>query len=178
MRMVRRTVVFLAAALIMKVAIAQSQAPHVCGSGPGPNEVMAGMQPGGNGIAPTPLCYWKSESTESVAAPQWRTTWGAIVVDMNEPSVGIGTALGMRSERRAKKVALADCEAKGGKGCEVLLAYHNQCAVLIAGIEYTGAHGAPTTDEAARTGLQTCQQTGVQSCQVYWSGCSLPERVR
>jgi hypothetical protein len=33
---------------------------HVCGSGPGPNEVQVGEMPGGNGVAAAPLCVWNN----------------------------------------------------------------------------------------------------------------------
>lgn len=157
---------------------AQTQAPHVCGGGPGPNEVMAAVHPGGNGVGPTPLCYWKSESQQQPAGPQWETRWGAIVVDAAEPSAGIGAASGKTSKRRAEKAALADCKARGGRNCEVSLSYYNQCAVLIAGVNYNKAHGAATEEQAAETGMRECGQKGVQSCQVYWSDCSHAEQVQ
>ncbi|WP_392389941.1 DUF4189 domain-containing protein [Acinetobacter courvalinii] len=39
----------------------------------------------------------------------------------------------MRSKRQAEKAALTECRAKGGKKCEVDLAYYNQCAVMVTG---------------------------------------------
>jgi hypothetical protein len=68
--------------LLASGGVAAQQAPHACGAGPGPNEIMAGVQPGGNGVAPTPLCYWKSGAGAQQAAPQptgyWKTTWGRL----------------------------------------------------------------------------------------------------
>ena len=37
----------------------QQQPPHVCGSGPGPDEVPRGQTPAGNGVGAEPLCDWK-----------------------------------------------------------------------------------------------------------------------
>lgn len=107
----------LVALALAGTASAQSQAPHVCGAGPGPNEVMAGMAPGGNGVAPTPLCYWKAQkglSEQQAPRPTgyWEKTWGAIAPS---PKGGVlGVAVGAHSKQEAERLALADCRAKGG----------------------------------------------------------------
>lgn len=69
--------------LLLSRGVSSQQAPHVCGAGPGPDEVMAGVQPAGPGVAPTPLCYWKSGAVQGSAAPQarWEDRWGAIADD-------------------------------------------------------------------------------------------------
>jgi hypothetical protein len=102
--------------LVCTGSVAAQGAPHVCGAGPGPNEVQAGVQPGGNGMAPTPLCYWKSQPQQQQQPPQptgyWEKTWGAIAPS---PVGGVlGTALGASSKEEAERLALEDCKAKGG----------------------------------------------------------------
>ena len=84
----------------------------------------------------------------------------------------------MTSKRQAEKAALRDCRAKGGAGCEVSLSYHNQCAVVVAGIGYSVSQGAASVDEASAQGLKTCNDAGVASCTVYYSACSLPEQIQ
>lgn len=160
-----------------------AQATHVCGGGAGPDEILAGVQPGGNGIAPTPLCYWKSGSQQQPAGPQWETRWGAIAIDKGPTNAGLGAATGMASKRRAEKAAIADCKAKGGADCKVSLAYHNQCAVVVAGYYaptrgYSIAQGAATPQEAARIGLRECNKDGVSGCTLYYSDCSYAEQVQ
>ena len=157
-------------------AAAQSQAPHVCGAGPGPNEVMAGMNPGGNGLAPTPLCYWKSQQQPQQQQPPqptgyWEKTWGAIAPS---PKGGVlGTALGASSKEEAERLALADCKAKGGGACEVDLAYHNQCAVMVLGDKVFNTAHAASIEEASNLGLQQCEvESG--NCKVYYSACTEP----
>ena len=159
-------------------AAAQSQAPHVCGAGPGPNEVMAGMNPGGNGLAPTPLCYWKSQQQPQQQQPPqptgyWEKTWGAIA---GNPTTGIlGSALGASSEAEAARRAISDCESKGGgTGCRVEIAYHNQCAVLVADDEASVFARAASIEEASRIGLSKCQADGGRSCRVFYSACTEP----
>ena len=76
--------------LVATGSVSAQQSPHVCGAGPGPNETMAGVQPAGPGVAPTPLCYWKSGAGGKQATPQptgyWEKTWGAIA---GNPTTGV-----------------------------------------------------------------------------------------
>lgn len=172
-----RALLILVLASIANNAAAQSQAPHVCGAGPGPNEVMAGMAPGGSGVAPTPLCYWKSQSQQSSqqSTPQpagyWKKTWGAIAPS---PQGGVlGTAVGASSKEEAERLALADCKAKGGGACEIDIAYHNQCAVMILGDKFISTFSNATIEEASERGLAHCRDTDT-NCRVYYSACTEP----
>lgn len=58
---------------------AGAQASHACPGGPGSNEVMVGEMPGGNGVAPVPLCDDAAEPTQSPQSPpasqQPRSGW-------------------------------------------------------------------------------------------------------
>lgn len=158
-------------------AAAQSQAPHVCGAGPGPNEVMAGVQPGGNGVAPTPLCYWKSQpqQPQQQLPPQpsgyWEKTWGAIAPS---PVGGVlGTATGASSKEEAERLALEDCKAKGGGACKVDLVYHNQCAAMVLGKMVFNLSSAASVEEAAESGIRRCQKEDTD-CRIYYSACTEP----
>lgn len=160
--------------LLVSGALAQGQAPHVCGAGPGPNEVQAGVQPAGPGMAPTPLCYWKNQQRPQ-QPPQpsgwWETTWGAIAPS---PVGGVlGVALGASSKEEAERLALEDCSVKGGGACEIALSYHNQCAALIVGEKtYSTAH-APSESEAKSIGIAICEKNN-KECGVYYSACTEP----
>lgn len=158
-------------------AAAQTQAPHVCGAGPGPNEVMAGMHQGGNGVAPTPLCYWKSQPQQQPPQqpPQptgyWEKTWGAIAPS---PKGGVlGTALGASSKEEAERLALEDCKAKGGGACEVQIAYRNQCGVMAIGEKKLYTASAATIEEAKAYGIELCSAEDT-NCRVYYSACTEP----
>lgn len=151
--------------------------PHVCGGGPGPNEVQAGVQPGGNGMAPTPLCYWKQDHKAQQASdpPEptgwWEKTWGAIAPS---PKGGVlGTALGASNREEAEQLALADCKAKGGVECEIELSYHNQCAVMTVGDKFLGSAHAASIERASEIGIAGCQRNDT-NCRVYYSACTEP----
>lgn len=151
-------------------------APHVCGGGPGPNEVQAGVQPGGNGMAPTPLCYWKQDqqAQQPSAPPQptgyWEKTWGAIAT--SETGGALGTAIGFSDKEQAEQIAMQDCKAKGGGGCKIGLSYHNQCAVMLVGNDVTLSRAA-SIEEAKADGMQACEARG-DNCRVYYSACTEP----
>lgn len=149
------------------------QAPHVCGAGPGPDEVMAGVQSGGNGMAPTPLCYWKSQPRQPQQAPRptgyWEKTWGAIAT--SETGDALGTAVGLPDRAQAERIAMQDCKAKGGGGCRVDLTYHNQCAVMVVGNRQLGLSRAASIDEATQDAIGVCNAKG-DSCRVYYSACT------
>ncbi len=156
-----------------------AQTPHVCGAGPGPNEVMAGMQPGGNGIAPTPLCYWKQQSQQGGSQPPprptgyWVKTWGAIAT--SETGGALGTVVGVDSQKEAEKIAMQECIAKGGGGCKVGISYHNQCAIMLVGKGVALAR-AESIDIAKAEGLKECKAKG-DNCRVYYSACTEPRFV-
>jgi hypothetical protein len=54
----------------------------------------------------------------------------------------------MKSKRKAEAAALAACRSKGGKNCEVDLAYFNQCAVMLVGEKTYIVQGAASVEEA------------------------------
>lgn len=165
-------------ALVGGAKVQAQGAPHVCGAGPGPNEVQAGVQPGGNGMAPTPLCYWKSQSQQqqtqqspSQPTGYWKKTWGAIAPS----SVGgvLGTALGAGSKEEAERLALEDCKAKGGAACKVEMAYHNQCGAMIVGKEWIYSASAASVEEAEEEGIRFCSESDTD-CRAYYSACTEP----
>lgn len=146
----------------------------------------AGIPSGNN-----PLCippdnpnspYYQPGSGASTApsapAVRWADRWGAIAVDNARDSAGIGVAVEMASQRKAKAAAMNDCRSKGGTQCEVVLAYYNQCGVLVAGSAGYTSMRAATAERAADLGLKQCVSDGLENCKVYYSGCSYPARVR
>ena len=133
----------------------------------------------GNGqtcVADYNLPYWKNQSTATPAqmSPRWQTTWGAFATDAS--SAVLGASVGMANKRKAEKSALARCREKGGKNCEVDVAFYNQCAVLVTGDSVYNTSRAATIDEASRLGIAECEREDV-NCRVYYSDCSLPVRI-
>ncbi|USA54373.1 DUF4189 domain-containing protein [Acinetobacter sp. C32I] len=159
---------------------AYAQAPHVCGGGPGPNEVMAGMNPGGHGVGPTPLCYWKQQSQHGgsqQSAPQptgyWVKTWGAMAADGKKGI--LGTFTGANSKQQAESKALNECQSKGGS-CQVF-SYFNQCAALVSGDNHYVIQGAENIDVASKVGMTDCQKKD-KGCRVHYSACTEPYFVK
>lgn len=171
---VRSLVAVLALGMSVPNAFAQ-QAPHACGAGPGPNEIIAGVQPAGPGIAPTPLCYWKSGAAqESAPSARWAERWGAIATDA--PNGKLGAAVDMSSRRKAERAALESCRKNGGTNCVLERAYANQCTVLVTGDRLYNSSISPTIEAATQHALSVCRRGDV-NCRSIYSGCSLPVQI-
>jgi hypothetical protein len=109
------------------------------------------------------------------AEPKWADRWGAIAADPKNAKLGV--AVNMESEIEAKQAALQDCQKVGGSGCSVEIAYYNQCAVLVTGDSRFNTSRGPTIEAATKYAMDVCNG-GDENCRVYYSGCSLPERIQ
>jgi hypothetical protein len=166
-------------ALVFFVSSPIKAQTHACGGAPAGSEVQVGEAPGGNGVAPTPLCDWvtSNQSPRSQPPPaRWSDQWGAIVTDNSKGLLGVSTNVASRSQ--AEQLALADCRAKGGNECRVDAAYTNQCAAMIVGDKHHGSASAATIDQAISLGIKACSDGGDTNCHVYYTGCSLPQRIQ
>ena len=105
----------------------------------------------------------------------WEDRWGAIAVDDLRAVVGVSTDAA--SEQMAKEGARLDCTRRGGRDCGVKISYYNQCAVLIAADVGYNTASAATIEVAKKGAVSDCRRYGRKNCRVYYSGCSLPERV-
>ncbi|WP_082578354.1 DUF4189 domain-containing protein [Lysobacter sp. Root690] len=160
-------VVFLAT--IGSVAVAQS-----C-----PNGIPSAGNPGCIPPSQSNSPYYQSGSSASAApAARWADRWGAIALDDRDNGIGLGVAQMAGSERKAKRTALDDCRAKGGLSCKVILAYYNQCGVVVAGDSGLNSTSAASVDEAAKRGFEKCEGDGFKGCKVYYSNCSYPVWIR
>jgi len=133
---------------------------------------------GWQGCAPVP-------GTGASAPPRsehqdiWMDRWGAIVVDTSpRGSIGFTSATDMKNKAQAEKAALKSCRKKGGAKCEVVIAYYNQCAVLIWGDRTISTSGAPSEAQAKQRGIDKCTRADDTNCELVYSGCSLPQHVR
>lgn len=115
--------------------------------------------------------------TAQPVAPRmiWADRWGAIAFDSTNG--GVGTSSGMESKYKAEKAAMAQCRAKGGGGCWIELAYHNQCAVISWGNGYATTASAATIEEASARAVHTCSQK-TDDCKVSYADCSMAERIQ
>ena len=124
------------------------------------------------------ICYPIPDTEDS--SPQqstvhWQTRWGAIATDNLNGK--LGASVGAKSKRIATKAAVAQCRSNGGTKCIVDIAYYNQCAVMILGEKKYNTASAATLEQARDIGMKACSLSN-QNCRVYYSDCSLAERVR
>ncbi|QGW82683.1 DUF4189 domain-containing protein [Variovorax paradoxus] len=124
------------------------------------------------GCAPLP----GAQQAPKPPAERWERRWGAIATD--GPQGALGVATDKQSKREASRVAMQDCQSKGGVNCKIDIAYDNQCAVVVVGDGGYNVPNAPTADEAVEMGMKTCRSAGRTNCHVYYSACSLPARIR
>lgn len=119
-----------------------------------------------------------SGASGSQSTVAYKDRWGAISIDSTVSKGGIGTVTGLASKRKAEKAALSQCRSSGGgDGCQVLLTYYNQCGVIAWGDNYLKTMGAATVESASKLALEDCSKN-TSGCQIYYSGCSYPERVQ
>ena len=106
----------------------------------------------------------------------WADHWGAIAT--YEPNGSLGTATNMPSQRSAEQTALADCESKHGSTCKIQLSYRNQCAAMVVSAKGYNVTPAATMDLAVTKGMAICTNSGAPNCHVYYTACSLPQRIQ
>lgn len=120
-------------------------------------------------------CTTMNAGGNQPVAPVWADRWGAIAFDGSNGTVGV--AADTLSMKKAQKVAIQDCQKRGGRGCSIKTTYHNQCAVVVTGDGDANFLNAPTIEQATKTGMDSCRARNDTNCRVYYSGCSMPVRV-
>ncbi len=101
----------------------------------------------------------------------WKETWGAIAA--NGAKGFLGTAVGASSEKEAKHLALLECNQQGA-GCQVEMAYYNQCAALVTGDKWFTTARAKSIERASELGIAQCEKAKDSNCHVYYSACTDP----
>lgn len=106
---------------------------------------------------------------------KWSSRWGAIAADFDAGGVGVSSDKGSRQE--AEAAAITDCQARGGRSCKIETWYSNGCAAMVVGNNIHSTNSASTESEAIRLGFTTCKKAE-PNCHVFYSGCSLPQRIQ
>ncbi|WP_091793258.1 DUF4189 domain-containing protein [Lysobacter sp. yr284] len=119
-------------------------------------------------------------SGSSESAVKWERRWGAFALDQPTGKIGVATAMG--SKPKAEKEALRDCQARGGSGCKVMLAFTNQCGAIASGKDVNGgfeisAAGGVNAAAAKSSALERCGQKA-GACEIFLSECSYAEQVQ
>lgn len=105
---------------------------------------------------------------------RWKNNWGAIAADTATASLGATTTA--PSENEAKLAAVADCKAKGGSTCEVLITVRNACMAMVVGASRLHVKGGSTKTDAEGKSMTSCNDQD-KNCTLYYSACSAPEKV-
>jgi hypothetical protein len=119
--------------------------------------------------------YQGAASAPAQPEAVWADRWGAIALD---PHSGIaGLTEHKPSKSWATSDALSECAARGGIKCEIVLAYHNQCAAVAQRTDGgpIQAAGSPELDDAKARALEACG--GSSQCKIMYSSCSFAERA-
>jgi len=134
-------------------------------------------QSGPQGCAPIPGYNQQQgqQQTPQPPQPQWEDHWGAIATDI--PNKSVGTATNLTSQSQATQAAIVDCQSKGGSACKVEIVYRNGCAALAAGDTGHNAKAGATVDAASEAAMKICRAADTH-CEVYYSACSLPQRIQ
>lgn len=138
-----------------------------------------GMQPNGPICIPIPG-YSGSASipTQGKSEPQWESRWGAFAIGTSDYAGGVlGVASQSLSEQHAREKALVDCAQKGGKSCQLTLAFHDQCGAVAWGDQRVTAYGAATIDEASSLAMKRCAEIA-ENCSIYYVDCSYPAKIQ
>lgn len=109
---------------------------------------------------------------------RWESRWGAFAVGSTNHSGGVlGVAAHRVTEQQARDAALGDCAEKGGKECQLTLAFHDQCGAVAWGDQRVTAYGAATTEVASTLAMKRCAEIA-DNCSIYYADCSYPARIR
>ncbi|WP_460734444.1 DUF4189 domain-containing protein [Lysobacter tyrosinilyticus] len=111
---------------------------------------------------------------QSAPQPHSEARWGAIATDSINGTAGYAT--NQASKGAAESSALTDCGRGTGSACKVIIAYENQCAVLVVSSNSHLVQSGSTAAEATVKAMNECKSAGVE-CSVYYSACSFPQRV-
>jgi len=108
--------------------------------------------------------------------PRWKDQWGAIATDFAHSSAG--ASVNQASREAAEQAAIANCQSNGGSTCKVELWYTNQCAAMAVSDTGHNAKAGATSDAASQAAMKVCSEAGDTNCRVYYSACSLPQRIQ
>ena len=132
--------------------------------------------PGVMGCAPIP--GGGSEGYENPPpdpGPRWKTQWVSIAFGKN----GLGASTNMPSKRQAEKAALAQCREMGGTGCHINLTTYNQCVAVAGGGHTAPSAGAGDQETVESIVMDDCRKDKENTnCEIYYSACSYPVRIR
>ncbi|MGY0505909.1 DUF4189 domain-containing protein [Luteimonas sp. e5] len=102
----------------------------------------------------------------------WENRFGAIAADYENSRSGVSE--NQRSKRAAERLALSQC---GTRGCRVISSIRNSCHAVAYGPGGVGHASYENQETAERFAIEQCNKVG-RNCEVQYSSCSLPVRVK
>lgn len=157
-------------AVVFGLTATQAFAYYPC-NGPGPDEVLVGVDPGGNGVAPTPLCeYVGEDGGDGYPDPggYWvdrhaTLAWGS------DPNGGptYSWYVNASSQAEADTGALAQCQASGFRDCRIAVGVTNG-AIAIA-VDKSGRLHTDWGEDARaakQKALRFCKAQGGKGCKI------------
>lgn len=125
---------------------------------------------------PDPNAQQQSDQSGPVQPTvRWAANWQALATDT--PKGILGTSKDQANRALAEAAAISDCRAKGGTDCTLQISYGNGCIAMVVGDHVMNMNGGITEDDAAQKGLKMCSAADTH-CHVYYSACSLPQRIQ
>jgi hypothetical protein len=115
------------------------------------------------------------QQTRQAPPPQWASRWGAIATDAIKGILGTSTDVASKDE--AEQRALTECQTKGGMQCKLQNSYSNACVAMITGSKIFNVGSDADLNRAVQSGMKKCTAADT-NCHVYYSACSLPQRLQ
>ncbi|KAF1005058.1 MAG: hypothetical protein GAK28_03501 [Luteibacter sp.] len=167
----RRSLVAVVLAVPLAFAASRAHAQAYPCNGPGPGEIMVGMAPGSNGVAPTPLCAPAPGST-GPTAPAARMPDIYMTVITHPDTRQYWFASGYGSAEWAEKEALEKCKQAMGEGCVVNDTWSNDARIVVVedAVGNVFAKGGPSFFKAWMASRDECDK--------YSSGCHKIETLQ
>jgi hypothetical protein len=139
-------------------------------NGPGPGEVLIGVDPGGNGIAPTPLCEYVGEAGggDGGAGGYWVDQYATLVwaTDGNGGPT-YSWYVNATSQAEADNGAMAQCQASGFRDCRIATGVINgSIAIAVTSSGSLHADWGEDARKAKKKALRTCKSQGGKGCKV------------
>lgn len=125
-----------------------------------------------------PIPGAQSDQAIQPPPPAYVSRWGAVASTSGANAV-FGIVSDEADREAAEHAAVSECINRGGENCKVNFVYANQCVAVISipnhpNLPFTGS----TEEDATKRGLDHCGVDGISGCEVYYSGCSRPQRIR
>jgi hypothetical protein len=131
-----------------------------------------------NSCVPIPADYYSNQGSVQSSQPpqQWEDEWGAIATDFAHSSAG--ASVNQMNRDAAEQSAIANCQSNGGSLCKVELWYLNQCVAMAVSDTGHNAKAGATSEAADQAAMKVCLEAGDANCRIYYSACSLPQRIQ